>query len=313
VIAAVALLGYAGLLLTIGASSLARAGWPDRAARLAVAAWFALTGSAVASVVLGGLLAACVMEVRARYAYPGAVALAGAGLAVAVIARLSWCAARTLGRAVVARRRHRDGIAVAGRVDPRLGVVVLDHDEPAAWCMPGTRRQVVLTSAAVEVLDPQQLAAVLAHERAHQRGRHHLMISLAGAMTAAFPRVPGFRLAHQQVARLAELMADDAAAAAAPRLTVAGALLALGAPAPAIALGAGGSDTAARVRRLISAPLPLGRAATAGVVLSVAAMLAVPLLLAGPAHAATEDGYCPPAVAAAAAIARVVCLAIDGC
>jgi hypothetical protein len=139
------------------------------------------------------------------------------------------------------------------------------------------------------------------------------MISLTGAMTAAFPRVPGFRLAHQQVARLTELLADDAAAAAAPRLTVAGALLALGAPAPAAALGAGGSATAARVRRLISAPPPLGRAATAGAVLSVAAMLAVPLLLAGPAHAATEHGYCPQAAVAAATMERAVCLAIDGC
>ena len=76
-IVAVALLGYAALLLTAGAAALARARWADRAPRLAVAAWLALTGSAVVSVVLGGvalvvptihvsaslsaLLAACVM------------------------------------------------------------------------------------------------------------------------------------------------------------------------------------------------------------------------------------------------------------
>jgi hypothetical protein len=54
VIAALALLGYAALLLTAGAAALARARWADRAPRLAVAAWLALTGSAVVSVVLGG-------------------------------------------------------------------------------------------------------------------------------------------------------------------------------------------------------------------------------------------------------------------
>jgi hypothetical protein len=53
VIAAAGLLAYAGLLLA--AAALARARWPDRAPRLAVAAWFAVTSSAVASVTLGGL------------------------------------------------------------------------------------------------------------------------------------------------------------------------------------------------------------------------------------------------------------------
>jgi bla regulator protein blaR1 len=43
-IVAVALLGYATLLLTAGAAGLARARWADRAPRLAVAARLALTG-----------------------------------------------------------------------------------------------------------------------------------------------------------------------------------------------------------------------------------------------------------------------------
>ena len=54
-IVAVALLGYATLLLSAGAGALARARWADQAPRLGVAAWLALTGSAVASVTLGGL------------------------------------------------------------------------------------------------------------------------------------------------------------------------------------------------------------------------------------------------------------------
>ena len=324
-IAAAGLLGYAVLLLAAGAPALAGARWPDRAPRLAIAAWFTVTGSAVASVILGGLallvptvrvsgglarlLAACVMALRAQYAHPGGAAMAGAGtvLALAVTARVGWCAAATLARAAAARRRHRLALRVAGRPDPALGAVVVDHAQPAAWCLPGASRSVVVTTAAVAALDDSQLTAVLAHERAHQRGRHHLLVSLAGSLAAAFPRVPAFGRAHEQVARLAELLADDAAARVSHRLTVAEALLALGAPAPAAAaaLGAGGSTAAARIRRLIAAPAPLSRAAAAAGMLTVAALLALPLaFLAGPAAAAAGKNYChhpPPAAAAHAA------------
>ena len=319
-IVAIALLGYAALLLSAGAGVLARARWADRAPRLAVAAWLALTGSAVLSVILGGLalvvptvrvsaglsalLAACVMALRARYAHPGGAALAGAGavLGLAVIARVTWCTGAGLARAGRARRRHRRGLALAGRHDRRLGAVLVDHHEAAAWCLPGGGRQVVLTTAAAQALDDVQLAAVLAHERAHQRGRHHLLVSLAGSLAAAFPRVPAFRHGHEQVARLVELIADDAATTASPRLKVAEALLALAAPAPAAAavLGAGGSATAARVRRLIAAPAPLGRSRAAAGLLTIAALAVFPVLvLAGPAAAVSGQRYCPQMAAAA--------------
>jgi len=253
---------------------------------------------------LAALLTECAMALRASYAHPGGAAMAGAGavLGLAVTVRVAWCTAGTLARAGLARRRHRRVLALAGRHDRRLGAVLIDHDEAAAWCLPGAGGQLVLTTAAAEVLDEAQLAAVLAHERAHQRGRHHLLVALAGSLAAAFPRVRAFRLGHEQVARLVELLADDAAVAASPRLTVAGALLALAAPAPpaAAALGAGGSATAARVRRLIAAAPPIGRARTAAGLLTVAALAAFPLvLLGGPAAAVSGMSYCPHTVAAA--------------
>lgn len=304
-IAAAVLLAYAGLLLAGAAPFLARSRWPARAPGLGIAAWLALTGSAVASVVLGGLallagtvpvstnlarlLAACDMALRARYAHPGGAVLAGAGavLAAVVSGRVAWCLARTLAAAALARRRHRRGLALVGRPDTRLGAVVVDHPEPAAWCLPGAGRTVVLTSAVVRELDGAQLAAIMAHERAHQRGRHHLLVGLSGSLATAFPRVRAFRLAHEQVARLAEMAADDAAVSAVPRLTVAGALLAVAGPsAMAGALGAGGTATAARIRRLIAAPAPLSRAATTIGALAVTALVLVPLvLLAEPAFA----------------------------
>jgi bla regulator protein blaR1 len=311
-IAAAALLGYAALLLTAAAPVLARAGWPERAPRLAMAVWIALAFSAIASVVLAGLvmlvpaprvsrgiswlLAICGMQLRARYAHPGGAALGAAGVLVAVIlvARLAWCAVATLTATARAGRSHRLRLQLAGRPDDRLGALVVEHGEPAAYCMPGANHPVVLTTAALRLLDDIQLAAVLAHERAHQSGRHHLLVSLAAIPAAAFPWVPAFRHARNEVVRLAELAADDVAAARSPRLVVAEALLTLGA-APAMAawaLGAGGSTAAARVRRLIAAPNPLSRAASAAGALAVAALVALPLvLLAAPAFGAVGTGH----------------------
>ncbi len=323
-IVALALLAYAALLLTAGASALARARWPEGAPRLAIAAWFALTGSAVASVLAGGLalmvptvrvsadlaglLAACVMALRSQYAHPGGAALTGAGavLALAVLARITWCTARALAQAGQARRRHRLRLLLVGTADSQLGAVVVRHHQPVAYCLPGHGSRIVLTTGAIDALDEGQLRAVLAHERAHLRGRHHLLVTLAGALNAAFPRVPAFRIACQQVTRLAELSADDAASAAAHRLSVAGALLSLGAGVPAAALGATGTADAARVRRLIDGPASISRIRAVSIAFTAAAVALVPLLvLAGPAASARGMNYCPhgPAAARAAAMA----------
>lgn len=320
---AAALLGYAALLLAAGPALLARAAWPDRAPVLAVFAWLALAWSALVSVVLGGLalimpaaqvshglarlLTACELMLRMRYAHPGGAALewAGGTLAAGVTARVAWCAAVTFIVAARAGRRHRRRLRLAGRADTRLGAFVVEHRTPAAYSLPGVRGPIVLSTGAIRALDETQLSAVLAHERAHQTGRHHLLVRLAAVPAAAFPWVPAFGLAREEVARLTELAADDAATAGSPRLAVAEALLALGgapagaraaraARAPSWALSAAGSAAAARVRRLIAAPNPLGRAASACGMTVVTALTAVPpVLLVTPAVGVLGMGYCP--------------------
>jgi Zn-dependent protease with chaperone function len=311
VIVTVALLGYAALLLTAGPAALVWAQWPSAAPRLAIAAWFALMGSAVASVAAGGvalmipavrvsadlsrLLASCVMALRAQYAHPGGAALTGAGavLTLAVLARVTWCTARALAQAARARRHHRLRLSMVAAPAPQFGAVIVPHHEPAAYCLPGPGGRIVLTTGALGALDDGQLRAVLAHERAHLRGRHHLLVTLAGALSAAFPRVPAFRIACGQVARLAELRADDAASAAAPRLAVAGALLSMSAGTPAAALGAATTATAARVRRLIDGPAVISRTRAVSIAFTAGAVALVPLLLlAGPAAAVWGMHYC---------------------
>jgi Zn-dependent protease with chaperone function len=336
-IAAAALAAWAVLLLAVGAPLLAGAAWPDRAPRLGMIAWLTLTASALVSVVLSGaallvpaaqvsaglarLLAACVVTLQADYAHPGGAVLswAGAALAVLVTGRLAWSAAAAVLARVRIGRGHSRRLLAVGRADRRLGAIVVDHHAPAAYCLPGPRRPVVLTSAALTALDSHQLAAVLAHEKAHQDGHHHLLVALAAIPAAAFPPVTAFRLARDEVGRLAELAADDHAALASPRLAVAEALLTLASapaglaslgasgvgdvagavltlgPSRGAALGAGGA-TAARIHRMIAAPDPLGRTAVAAWTAAVTVLVALPLLaLAAPAIAArAQDGFPPP-------------------
>ncbi len=143
---------------------------------------------------------------------------------------------------------------------PGGAAVVLDAARPAAYCVPGRPAAIVLTSAALAVLDPGQLAAVLAHERAHLAGRHHLLIGLTRGLAATFPGVPLFTQAPAEVARLAEMCADDAAARRSSRPMLVAALLAMGTggAVPAAALAATTCAVSARVQRLLE-PAPRGR------------------------------------------------------
>ena len=134
--------------------------------------------------------------------------------------------------------------------------VVLDAPQPAAYCVPGRPGAIVLTSGAIALLDRAQLTAVLAHERAHLAARHHLLIWLTRGLAASFPGVPLFARGPVEVARLAEMCADDAAARRTGRPALIAALLAMGTgtPVPATALAATSGLVTARVHRLLDPP-----------------------------------------------------------
>src|SRR6202008_2426088 len=118
----------------------------------------------------------------------------------------------------------------------------------------------ILTTGAVQALDPGQLDAVLAHERAHLAGRHHRLVAMARIGHEVLPFLPLMRDAEEQVARLVELHADDAATRARDPRLLATALVVLAAGAsPAPALAAGATDSVHRIRRLLAPAQPLGR------------------------------------------------------
>ncbi|MGI8720906.1 MAG: M56 family metallopeptidase, partial [Geodermatophilaceae bacterium] len=267
--AALVLFGYALVLSTVGAAALNRAAWVDRAPRLGIAAWQALSASVILAIVLGGtalmiptgslgqslaaLLQACGAAIRAQYDNPGGnlVGAAGGLLALGIVGRATYCLAREMWVAARHRRRQLDTLALIGRQAPDLDALIVDHDSAAAYCLPGRDRQIVLTSAALAALDADQLQAVLAHERAHLRGRHHLVLAGAQGIHRAFPFAPCFRHARGNVGRLVEMLADDQAGRRHPRLTIAAALVALAAGSvPPAALSAGGDTALARVQRL---------------------------------------------------------------
>ena len=221
----------------------------------AVAGWPQLA-KAVCRSVAGG---ACTAVVYRSAVFELGLGLAATAAAVA-LAVLAWRYGRSVQRAQRRTRAHAEAARITGRRLPDGAVVVLDAARPAAYCVPGRPAAIVLTSAALAVLDPGQLTAVLAHERAHLAGRHHLLIALTRGLAATFPGVPLFTRGPAEVARLAEMCADDVAARHSSRPTLVTALLAMGTgtAVPAAALAATGGAVAARVQRLLE-PAPPAR------------------------------------------------------
>ncbi|WP_028280044.1 M56 family metallopeptidase [Arthrobacter sp. H5] len=300
---------------------LSRGTWSDRSPRVGILVWQTLSATIIAGIVFAGValavpampftsnladfLRACVMTLQEQYSTPGGaiVTTAGALTAAAVAARTGFCLLAELLSAHRARRQQLQSLALLARRDSSGQFLVVEHADAAAYCLPGRRNEIVFTSAALGALDKDQQAAVLAHEMAHLRGRHHLILAAANAIHRAFPRVPAFRIARTELMRLVEMDADDRAAHSSSRLTVATAVVRLAEanPAPSAALGAGGASALARVRRLASPTVPLGVLRTALAVTAAAAMLVLPLTVAAaPAVSSAYAQTCPTGFPASA-------------
>jgi Zn-dependent protease with chaperone function len=292
------LTAFAALAATSGAATLGAAHWPQRAPRLGIVAWQALTSSILVAAILAGLTTvvphwtrgtdlgliatSCVMLLQGFSESPGAAVVCAIGVlsAVVIVGRLLFCAARTSAEIRAARRRQRAMLGLVARHDPEINALVVDHAECAAYCLPGRKARIVVTSAAIQSLERDQLDAVLAHERAHLRGRHHLVVAMAGTLRRAFPFVPAFATAADAVPRLVEMAADDVAVRGRERRTLATALVRLAeGGAPVSALAAGGDTALARIRRLTSTPVGLGVVRGSMVLVAAVLLLVVPVTL----------------------------------
>lgn len=246
-VTALTLLVMGGFTASVVPRVLARASWPEREPVLALWLWqcvvaavllccvlaMALCGAAAWHGVRRPVFAPAPQQVVEAYVlqpggerWPAAVALllAGGGLWTGVML------ARQVHAARAARRRLRETLAVRS---PRLPgedalpagrLVVLEDERPDAWLLPGPAPRLVITTAALRRLKGRRLDAVLAHEQGHARARHHWLQHCAAALAEGFPRVPVFAAFRQQVHRLVELAADDAASRRFGRRTTALAL-----------------------------------------------------------------------------------------
>ena len=221
--------------------------------------------------------------------------IAGAVAGVLITLRLVAVVGRQLRARARTSRRYRDLLRLAGRADADPGVLRLAHDRPMAFSLSGTPGLVVLTDGLTQQLTPLEVQAVLEHERAHLRGRHHLLLALADGVRAAFPIVPLFSRAPAALRDLLELAADTAAVRHCGATAVRSALLSVsGAAMPSTALGMAGQAIQVRLERLRDVggrPLRLRRAVLCGV--AGTSVLLLPLVAAGGMFGLLVAVVCP--------------------
>jgi beta-lactamase regulating signal transducer with metallopeptidase domain len=290
-----ALLALAGVLAVGAPRMITGQRWSTRSPRLALWAWHANAGTVMAASCLAAVSAlmhldhlvgpawrVCLDAMQGAHGTGGqvgaAVGLVLLGVVTVRLAASCW----KVGQSTRSERgRQRLMLRSAGRRDARLQATVVAHERPAAFVLPGRHSEIVVTTAAVRLLSPAELAAVLAHERAHARGHHSMLRNVAHVLHRAFPRLPVFRHGAREVARLVEVCADDTAVRRHRRIDLARALVAMACPAaPEPVLHANGGDVTARLHRLLDPPPPLPAPQRLAVALTLMALPLSPLAIA---------------------------------
>ncbi|MFJ4680041.1 M56 family metallopeptidase [Kitasatospora sp. NPDC088783] len=226
---------WAPLLLPLLAAPLARrlADQLDpRAAALTLAATAVALGTAALAslglLAVTGLLrlppAAALAHISPAHWHPGELTAPERGptAAAAALALLTTTvlAARTAHHQHADLRRARAATgdpppgprALLRRPDPAApaALTVLTDDRADAYALPGRPPRIVATTGMLAALTPPERAALLAHERAHLTGRHHLLLAAAEYASACHPALRPLRPA---LGYHLERWADECAAA----------------------------------------------------------------------------------------------------
>ncbi|MFF2008477.1 M48 family metalloprotease [Streptomyces sp. NPDC058195] len=215
----------------------------------------------------------------------GAAPAAAVPLSAGALALLLTCAVAV----TRAARRHWRELGAAppsdGPVDGEL--TVLRDSRPDAYALPGrpgTPGRIVVTTGMLRALGPAEREALLAHERAHLVGRHHLFAAVAEAAALCHPAL---RALCAPMRYALERWADEAAASAVGDRRIA-----------ARAIG----RAALATRAAASAPSPRPPAALAAVAGPVPRRVAALL----------GHGSVRPRTGRAAAAVLLVCVAVSG-
>jgi Zn-dependent protease with chaperone function len=210
--------------------------------------WHAVGLSAVAA----ALLAAPVEAVGLGHGRP--VLLVTAGVVTATMLAWLLLTAHRVGTDLRRlRREHRDLVDLLDAGSPLTGpeptVRVLDHANPTAYCLPGRRGRIVLSTRTLSELQPDELAALIAHERAHLRARHDLLLEFFSVLHRTMPGPARSDRALAEVQLLVEALADRRAMREVSPTSLARALVAIhSAGRPDVALGVRAVPAQTRVR-----------------------------------------------------------------
>lgn len=219
-LAAAILIGLAGPMYLRGAVS------PRIRPGLALTGWIVsvllVAGSAVAGAVLLsvphtssadsliGMATACVNT--GQHVWETVLRLSGTAVVLGATVRTLFVAIRMGRQDTVRRHEHLSLLKVVSRTQPDdSSLFWLREDAPVAYSVGGRDGAIVATTG-ITRLAPEARAAILAHERAHLRGRHHGLVLLVEVLGRALPFVPLFRAAPPAVRVLVELAADATAA-----------------------------------------------------------------------------------------------------
>lgn len=189
------------------------------------------------------------------------VTVPAACVAAVLLCAVAAALVRELRRGAVRTARARRAAAAAGSAAGDL--TVLQDGHPDAYALPGRPGTIVVTTGMLRALDAREREALMAHERAHLAGRHHLFL-YALALSAACH--PALRVLSAPLSYALERWADEAAASAvgdrrlAARAIGRAALAAGPSLRPRAALSATTGPVPRRVAALLAAPPPRPRA-----------------------------------------------------
>ncbi|MFD0565746.1 M56 family metallopeptidase [Kitasatospora saccharophila] len=277
---------WAPLLLPLLAAPLARRlaeQLAPRAAALTLAATAVALGTATLAslglLTVTGLLhlpyGAALAHLSPAHWHPGELSdlewVPAAAVAATALLATTALAARTARHQYADLRRARaaTGDAPAGlralvrRPGPAVpALTVLTDDRADAYALPGRPPRIVTTTGMLAALTGPERTALLAHERAHLAGRHHLLLAAAEYAAACHPALRPLRPA---LGYHLERWADECAAAevgdrALTARAIGRAALATArtpaAPRPRLAPAATTGPVPRRVRALLTAPAP---------------------------------------------------------
>lgn len=246
-----ALLLFCAAVLLTAPRALVRIQRLRRSPRAALLVWQALSLSAVLCLLTAAPLA--LAHPRPRSTTFEVVILVVAGIAsLGVLVRLLLNGHHVGRRIRAARAQHRQLVDIVGRHEGEH-TRVLPSQELSAYCVPGAGSRLVITDAALTALPDDQLAAVVAHEEAHLRERHDLVLEFFTVLHTASPRWLRTDAALEEVALLVEVLADRAARQDVGERTLGRAILSLAEAAsehgltPGASAGAGAAATRIRL------------------------------------------------------------------